>query len=122
MNRDPLVLELIGPLEPPDVPRLCAGLAEQLGARATPPEGDVVVDASGLGHPTFAAVDALARMQLTARRLGRRLTVEGAGPELRALLDLAGLADEAIPLTPPADPAAPGDRTGGTSAARPGTT
>ncbi len=116
------MLKLTGPLEPPDVPGLCAALAEQLGARASPQDGDVVVDVTGLGHPTLAAVDALARMQLTARRLGHRLTVQGAGPELRALLDLAGLAGGVIPLSPPPAPAARADRTAGTSAARPGTT
>ncbi len=95
-NRDPRA-EAHRPPRTPDVPGLCAALAEQLGARASPQDGDVVVDVTGLGHPTLAAVDTLARMQLTARRLGRRLTVQGAGPELRALLDLAGLAGGSSP-------------------------
>ncbi|MFG3495232.1 STAS domain-containing protein [Streptomyces sp. NPDC047928] len=117
-NRDPIVLRLAGPVEPADVPRLRARLAEQLGARASP-EQTVVVDVTDLAGPGLAAVDALARLHLTARRLGHRLTVRGADADLRALLDLVGLADRLLPLTPPAGPEG---RTGGTSASRPGTT
>jgi anti-anti-sigma regulatory factor len=40
-----------------------------------------------------AALDALARMALLARRQGRELRLCGVSPELRALIALAGLAD-----------------------------
>lgn len=46
---------------------------------------------SGLTHPDAAAVDALARLQLTAGRLGRRLVLRDASTELAQLLDIVGL-------------------------------
>jgi hypothetical protein len=42
-------------------------------------------------EPDLAAVDALCRLQLAARRLGCRVTVHGASPELRRLLRFVGL-------------------------------
>ncbi|MFD1662054.1 STAS domain-containing protein [Streptomyces caeni] len=53
--------------------------------------GGVVCDASGLGPPGLAAVDALARLQLAARQAGGRIRLRGPAPALRALLDLVGL-------------------------------
>jgi hypothetical protein len=53
--------------------------------------GVVVCDVTGLGPPGLAAVDALARMELTARRAGGRIRLRGPDPALRALLDLVGL-------------------------------
>ena len=41
----------------------------------------------------LAAVDALARLQLAARRRGRALLIAGASDSLRALIDLVGLGD-----------------------------
>jgi STAS domain len=41
----------------------------------------------------LAAVDALARLQLAARRRGRALRLSGASDALRALIDLVGLGD-----------------------------
>ena len=41
----------------------------------------------------LAAVDALARLQLAARRRGSALLLTGASDSLRALIDLVGLAD-----------------------------
>lgn len=46
----------------------------------------------------LALVDALARLHLVARRLGGGLEVRGAGPDLRALIELAGLADVLLPV------------------------
>jgi anti-anti-sigma regulatory factor len=40
-----------------------------------------------------AALDALARLALLARRRGCELRICGASPELRSLITLAGLAD-----------------------------
>ena len=45
----------------------------------------------------LALVDALARLQLAARRSGTAIHLRGASPELRALLELVGLAG-ALPL------------------------
>ncbi|MCT4357781.1 STAS domain-containing protein [Streptomyces sp. Je 1-79] len=82
----PLVLTLAPRATPEEVARLCALLE---GA----PPADVICDVGGLAHADLAAVDALARLRLTAGRAGHRLRFEGAGRELRLLLGLVGLAD-----------------------------
>jgi anti-anti-sigma regulatory factor len=41
----------------------------------------------------LATIDGLARLQLTARRLGRRVRLRDPSPALSELLDLFGLAD-----------------------------
>ncbi|MET9373198.1 STAS domain-containing protein [Streptomyces sp. NPDC002992] len=82
----PLVLTLAARATPDEIARLCAVL------EGVPPT-DVICDVGGLAHADLAAVDALARLKLTAGRLGHRLRLRGAGAELRALLDLVGLAD-----------------------------
>lgn len=56
-------------------------------------------DARELQAVDIATVDSLCRMALGARRLGRRLYVRNAAPELRALLDLTGLTD-VVPCGP----------------------
>ena len=50
-------------------------------------------------------IDALARIQLTARRLGRSIELRHARPEIRELVRLAGLAD-VLPVSSdlPVDP------------------
>ncbi len=50
------------------------------------------VDVGSVERPTLATVDALARLRLSAARLGLELRLRGAGDELAALLELAGLA------------------------------
>ncbi|WP_254705810.1 STAS domain-containing protein [Streptomyces vilmorinianum] len=82
----PLVLTLAARATPDEVARLCAALEEV-------PPTDVICEIGALAHADLAAVDALARLRLTAGRLGHRLRFQGAGPGLRALLDLVGLAD-----------------------------
>lgn len=57
----------------------------------------VVCDVGGLTGPDAATVDALARLQLTVRRRGGRVTLRNASRELLDLLALAGL-DDAIPM------------------------
>ncbi|MFJ2648892.1 STAS domain-containing protein [Streptomyces sp. NPDC087420] len=86
----PIVLVVSGRLGPGDVPRLCDELVARLrGSGAT----EAVCDVRELERPSLVAVNALARLQLTARRRAVRLRVRGAGRELRLLLDLVGLAD-----------------------------
>ncbi len=56
--------------------------------------GDLLVcDVRRLSAPDCAAVDALARLQLTARRRGQRICLRNASRELAELLTLAGLGD-----------------------------
>ena len=90
-------LSVRGPISPADVPGLCTRVHELLasgeGGRPNGGAVDLGCDARELGVPDLATVDALARVQLTAARLGRRLVLQEASLEVRQLLDLAGLAD-----------------------------
>jgi ABC-type transporter Mla MlaB component len=84
----PAVLVLAGPVTRDEVTGLCddvRALLEATGART------VVCDVAGLGPPGLAAVDLLARLELTARRGGGRIRLRDPAPALRALLDLVGL-------------------------------
>lgn len=99
-----VVLVLHGPIAPDDVPGLCDRLDGML-RRAGP--GLATCDVGGVPDATVATVDALARLQLAAKRAGGCLRLRHASPQLRALLDLVGLAD-VIPCAPaPAGPAPP---------------
>ncbi|HEY2789499.1 MAG TPA: hypothetical protein VGI72_08580 [Gaiellales bacterium] len=55
----------------------------------------LVCDVRGV-EPDAGTVDALARLQLAARRLGLEIGLAGASRDLRLLIDLVGLA-EALP-------------------------
>ncbi|MFD8013477.1 STAS domain-containing protein [Streptomyces sp. NPDC058955] len=83
----PLVMTLPAAPTREEVARLCAELA------AAPP-GDVRCEVDPRAHG-LPALDALARLALAARRAGHRLTFDGAGPDLTALLRLTGL-DEVL--------------------------
>ena len=48
--------------------------------------------------PTLTAIDALARLQLTARRLGGRIRLRGTTPDISLLIDFAGV-DEVLPTS-----------------------
>jgi len=72
-----------------DIPALCADLAELLCGRDP---GVVVCDVAAVVQADVVMVEALARLRLAAARQGWRLAVDGAGPELRRLIGLLGLA------------------------------
>ncbi|MFJ2415299.1 STAS domain-containing protein [Streptomyces brevispora] len=93
----PIVLTVSGRVTRAGVPGLCAELEALLSTADT--EMTVVdCDVGGIAHPDLAAVEALARLSLIARRSGgRRLRLRGTPPELRLLLDLVGL-DEVVGL------------------------
>lgn len=55
-------------------------------------------DLGAVGRADAVTVDALARLQLTARRLGCRIDVINACPQLEDLLVLVGLRD-VVPLS-----------------------
>jgi ABC-type transporter Mla MlaB component len=89
-----IVLVIGGPIARADVPRLC----ERAHALLEASDADLAVcDVGGLADPDAVTVDALARLQLTARRLGLQIRVRHAGGELRDLLALMGLC-EVVPL------------------------
>ncbi|CAN5502157.1 hypothetical protein BH23CHL8_BH23CHL8_09750 [soil metagenome] len=53
----------------------------------------ILCDVRAIGGADLGTVDALAHMQLAARRIGLGIRIVGASSELRELLMLAGLED-----------------------------
>ena len=84
-----IVVGVTGRIERAEIARLCHRVRSLVESGST----DLVVDVSALLAPDVATVDALARMQLTARRLGREIRVQHACHRLVELLVLTGLAD-----------------------------
>ncbi|MFE6591391.1 STAS domain-containing protein [Streptomyces sp. NPDC057781] len=84
----PAVLVLPGPVSREETPRLCDEVRALL---ETTRAGVVVCDVGGLGPPGLAAVDLLARLELTARRAGGRIRLRDPDPALHGLLNLVGL-------------------------------
>jgi hypothetical protein len=85
-----VVLAVDGPLTPADLPGLYARacrLMDRLGATR------VVCEVGPLVAADAVAVEALARLQLVARRRGLRVALRRASPDLVDLLALAGLTD-----------------------------
>jgi ABC-type transporter Mla MlaB component len=85
-----IILVISGPVARAGIPRLCQDVRTLL-------EGSdaqlVVCDVGALVEPDAETIDALARLQLTARRLGRQVLLLHACGELKDLLGLAGLSD-----------------------------
>jgi hypothetical protein len=78
-----------------DVPALCDRLVELLrDSRAAV----VICDVGAITAPDAGTIDALARLQLTARRLGCGLLLHRPHRRLRDLVAFAGL-DDVLPLT-----------------------
>lgn len=86
---------LDGPLGHSDVPSLCTRLHGLLSAG----DADVVVCDVRALSADVVTVEALARLQLTARRLGRRISLARASPDLDRLVSFVGLAD-VLPACP----------------------
>jgi ABC-type transporter Mla MlaB component len=84
----PLFFVLGDPVVRADVPALCERLRLALEASDAV---CVICDVRALTRPDAVAIDAVARLQLTARRLGRRLQLRHASAELQALLAFVGL-------------------------------
>ncbi len=92
----PQIIAIRGAVARAEIPALC----ERLGALLTSDaEARLICDVGGLDRPDAVAVEALARLQLTARRRGHRLWLRRASPELLALLALTGLAG-VLPVEP----------------------
>ena len=90
--RRPPALELIGrrALSRAHLPRLLRVVATSDESRV------IVVVVEALECPDLVVVDALARLQLAARRLGYSIRLRNPSAELRALLDLEGWAEQDI--------------------------
>ena len=88
---DPSTLRfaIYGPIERDDLPGLCDRVCRLLDSTlATNAVCDV-----GCVDPDAVTVDALARLQLAARRHSCRIRLRGASTELRELVHLMGLRD-----------------------------
>ena len=83
-----------GRVDRADIPGLCERAQVLLKADAA---NQLVCDVGAIVVPDAVTVDALARLQLTARRLGCEFRVEHASPELRGLLAFMGL-NGVVPL------------------------
>jgi ABC-type transporter Mla MlaB component len=83
-------LVISGPLTPGDAAALCERARLELDRSGAPV---LVCDVGALTRPDAGTVEALARLQLTARRLGRQIRLRHPSPELRELLELFGLTD-----------------------------
>jgi ABC-type transporter Mla MlaB component len=81
-----------GPIAPSDLPGLCARVCKVLRESAP---GDVLCDVHGV-EPDAATVDALARLQLAARRSGCRVLLRDASTDLLELMAFMGL-DDVLP-------------------------
>jgi ABC-type transporter Mla MlaB component len=84
-----IVFSVYGPIDRADLPGLCeriCALLEESGADLA------LCDVTGVG-PDGVTIDALARLQLAARRHGCRVRLRHASPELLELLDFMGLSD-----------------------------
>jgi hypothetical protein len=90
------LLVITGPIAGDDVAALC----ERLKAVISASDADVVICDVGALPANARALEALARLQLTARRLQRRIRLQRASAELAQLLHFAGLAD-VVPISAP---------------------
>jgi anti-anti-sigma regulatory factor len=63
----------------------------------------LVCDVAAIAEPDLGTVDALARLQLTVRRLGGTVRLRGASARLEELLELAGLR-EVLRVEPVGEP------------------
>jgi hypothetical protein len=79
---------------PCDVPALCERVRSLLER-----DRSIVCDVTALAEPDLGTVDALARLQLTVKRLGGSIELRGATSRLEELLALAGL-EGVLPLCP----------------------
>ncbi len=78
-----------GPIAPDDLPGFCERICSLLAGTGA---GVALCDVRGV-EPDAVTVDALARLQLAARRHGCRVRLRHASPELQELLAFMGLRD-----------------------------
>lgn len=93
---EPDAIAVRGPGVRLDLPHLCAQVQAAFRASGC---AQVHLDVSAVTDPDLCTVDALARMQLTARRCGGQLLLNHVSPQLRELLVRSGLGD-VLPLCP----------------------
>jgi hypothetical protein len=84
-----LAFAVRGPIAPEDLPGLCERVCDLFRRNGG---GEVRCDVAGV-EPDAVTVDALARLQLAARRHGYCVRLRNASPELRELVAFMGLSD-----------------------------
>lgn len=84
-----LVFAVRGPIRREDLAGLCARVCALLSAAGA---SVAVCDVSAV-DPDAGTIEALARLQLAARRTGCRVLLRNASPDLRALVAFMGLTD-----------------------------
>lgn len=77
------------PIGDGDAPRLCERLRIIINAS----DGELIVCDVAALPANVRTIEALARLQLTARRHGRRIRLQRASRELRQLIELVGLSE-----------------------------
>jgi ABC-type transporter Mla MlaB component len=87
-------LRISGPIDRADIPGLCVRARDILEAADV---DRLVCDVEHIPIPDAVTVDALARLQLTVRRVGRDMRLEHAPPELLDLLAFMGLSEAINP-------------------------
>jgi len=87
--QQPLAFAVWGPIRRADLPGLCDRVCA-LFSEASPTVA--LCDVQGV-EPDAVTVDALARLQLAARRQGCQVRLSNASDELVQLVDFMGLAD-----------------------------
>lgn len=88
-SRPAAAFSIRGPIARVDLPGLCDRVCALLDATSA---AVVICDVAGV-EPDAVTVDALARLQLAARRHGCRVRLRNASPELLELVAFMGLAD-----------------------------
>jgi ABC-type transporter Mla MlaB component len=85
----PITFAISGPIEREDLPPLCDRICALLSRSGA---SEALCDVSGIAADAVT-VDALARLQLAARRHGCLIRLRNASPELRDLVAFMGLQD-----------------------------
>lgn len=89
MGPHTVAFSIRGPITRADLPGLC----DRVCALLTESRAEVVLCDVCDVEPEAVTVDALARLQLAARRSGCQIRLRGASPALCELVDFMGLAD-----------------------------
>ena len=79
-------------------------LCERVRALLGGGEGRIVCDVGALADPDLGTVEALARLQLTVKRLGGALRLRGTSAQLEELLTLTGLEEVLLRLEVAGEP------------------
>jgi anti-anti-sigma factor len=87
---DTTILVFNGRIEHAEIPLICKWAGPLLADRHA---GLLVCDVSDVVHPDAVTLDALARLQLTAKRMGHKVVIRHASHQLKDLLDITGLKD-----------------------------